>query len=119
MVEEKNTKGGEGEFPDPKGLQKWLHDEIAEVMKASELRIKEATGFVNAYALGEITREQAEQKCYEYSERWGEALNGVWSIRGQSDEQILDKIKATQEERRERTRTEFAKGRGSPRSNSR
>ncbi len=92
MVEEKKLGQGEGEFPDPKGMQGWLEREITDVMKAAELRIKDATQFVNAYARGELSTDEAAHRCYEYETRWGAPLPGVMRSRGLTDEQIMTKI---------------------------
>jgi len=94
MVEEK--QGGEGEFPDPKGMQGWLEGEIERIQKASELRIKEATRFVNEYGRGEISADQAAERSFEYANRWGDALPGIGGTRGVSDEEILRKLDEAQ-----------------------
>jgi hypothetical protein len=73
-------------------MKEWLASEIADVRRAAELRIKEATGFVTAYAKGEISAAEAAERCYEYECRWGEALPGVWRSQGVPDEVILQKI---------------------------
>jgi len=85
-------KGDEAEdwsFPDPKDMQGWLEREIADIHKASELRIREATRFVNEYARGETSKDQAEKRHHEYSQRWGDVIPGVMRTEGMSDEEIL------------------------------
>jgi hypothetical protein len=93
MVEEKQA--GEGEFPDPKGMQRWLEGEITRVQKASELRIREATRFVNEYARGEISADAAAERSFQYSNRWGDALPGIAGTQGVSDEEILRRLDET------------------------
>jgi hypothetical protein len=73
-------------------MQRWLEREIADITRAAELRIKDATRFVNAYARGEITSEKAAERGYQYSNRWGDALPGVPRSTGLSDEEILQTI---------------------------
>lgn len=94
MVEEKKTgQVDHSDFPDPKGMQGWLENEIADIHKASELRIKEATRFVNEYARGEISRDEAAERSYEYVTRWGDTwLPGVMSSKGMNDEEILRRM---------------------------
>ena len=90
MVEEKES--GAGEFPDPKGMQRWLESEIGRIQKASELRIGEATKFVNEYARGEISADEAAERNFQYANRWGDVLPGIASPHGVSDEEILRKL---------------------------
>jgi hypothetical protein len=92
MPESKTTGSGDSDFPDPKGMQGWLEREIADITRAAELRIKDASRFVNAYARGEITSEEAAKRGYEYSNRWGDALPGVPRSQGLSDQDILQTI---------------------------
>jgi hypothetical protein len=90
MVEEKQA--GQEDFPDPKGMQRWLEGEIARVQKASELRLGEATKFVNEYARGEISANEAAERNFQYANRWGDALPGIAGTHGVSDEEILRKL---------------------------
>jgi hypothetical protein len=73
-------------------MKGWLDREITDIQKAAELRIREATGFVTAYALGEITAEDAARLSNKYDERWEAPLPGVFRSRGLSDDEILAKI---------------------------
>ena len=95
MKDKKITE--ESDYPTPQGMQGWLEREIADIMKATELRIKDATKFVNAYARGEITADEAAKRNYQYSERWGEALPGILRSKGLSDEEILKRIDQVRE----------------------
>ena len=76
-------------------MRGWLEREITDIDKAKELRVKEATGFVEAYAQGEIAQDEMERRMYEYSCRWGEPLPGVPRSEGMSDDQILARINKT------------------------
>jgi hypothetical protein len=91
-----DVSGQEGsDYSSPKEMLGWLEREIADASKATELRIKEAARFVTAYALGEISAEEAAECAYRYDCRWGEALPGVFRSRGMTDEEILGKIDET------------------------
>lgn len=76
-------------------IQKWAEAETERVNKASELRIKEATEIATHYSAGKITPEEATRRCNEYAARWPEALPGVLSPRGMTDEQIIAEIDET------------------------
>ena len=89
MARPKGEQAEDWSLPDPKEMQGWLEREIADIQKASELRIREATRFVNEYARGEISKEQAEKRSYEYSQRWGDVIPGVMRTQGLTDDEIL------------------------------
>jgi hypothetical protein len=55
----------------PKDMKKWLGREVSNVMKQADLRVQEATDFVTAYALGEITAAEAAERLYQYESKWG------------------------------------------------
>lgn len=90
--ESKASQVDHSDFPDPKGMQNWLEREVADIQRASELRIKDAKNFVDAYARGEISSDEAAQRSSEYADRWGDAIPGVMSSRGLSDEEILTRL---------------------------
>lgn len=90
---------GQAEPLSPKDMQKWLLQEVADSAKAHELRVKSATELATAYALGELTTEQAHERFLEHDRRWGEALPGTHVFKGSADEQIVASIdKARSEE---------------------
>jgi hypothetical protein len=95
MSQPKASGSSEPDFPSPQGMQGWLEREIADVTRAAELRIKDATRFVNAYARGEISADQAAERSYQYQNRWGDALPGVPRSAGLTDQQILERIDET------------------------
>jgi hypothetical protein len=82
----------------PEDIQQWLRQEISDSAKALELRVKEASEFVTAYAAGKITPAEAEEKHWRYQHRWGEALPGVHSGENITDQQILRAIDKAQGE---------------------
>ena len=43
-------------------MQGWLNCEIADITKAMELRVKEATAFVEAYARGELSERELDKR---------------------------------------------------------
>lgn len=76
-------------------MQGWLREEVRDSAKAHELRTKEATQFVEEYATGKLTGEQAMDGLYAYDLRWGDVLPGTTAAPGKSDEQILSEIDET------------------------
>jgi len=81
-----------------KDMQGWLQEELRDSAKAHELRDKDATEFVTAYAEGKLTPEEVSQRLYEYDRRWGEALYGASTSAGLSDEEILRRIDEARDE---------------------
>ena len=73
-------------------MQSWLRQEIMDITKASELRMKQATELVIAYAKGELTPEETSQRLFEYEQRWGAALRGATAQPHLTDEQIVERI---------------------------
>jgi hypothetical protein len=99
------------DYPSPKEMQGWLEREIADAAKAMELRLKDASRLVSAYAGGDISPEEAAKRGNEYSTRWGEALPGVGRSQGMTDQEILAQIDET---RRQQEAT-YRRFRGGPR----
>jgi hypothetical protein len=58
-------------------MQVWLLQEKRDIEKARELRLKEATALVEAYAKGEITAQEADDRLSKYEKRWGDILHGA------------------------------------------
>jgi len=73
-------------------MQGWLREEVRDSAKAHELRTKEATQFVEDYAAGRLTGEQAMDRLYAYDLRWGDVLPGTTATPGKPDDQILSEI---------------------------
>jgi hypothetical protein len=80
------------DFLSPEDLRHWFQQEKADIAKASELRLKEAQGFVTAYAEGKITPDEVEDRLFAYSQRWGEVLPGTHTAPTASDEEIIKSI---------------------------
>jgi hypothetical protein len=82
----------DSDFPSPQEMTGWLQREIANSKRAAELRIKDATAFVNDYAAGKITSDEAAERSFQHSKRWGDALPGILSSEGMTDEEITKHI---------------------------
>lgn len=96
---------GQGDFMSVSDMRQWFEQEQRDVDKARELRIKEATGFVEEYARGDITPQAAMKRLMAYEDRWGEALGAASALPHLSDEEILakmDKARAEANARSER-----------------
>ena len=95
MADDPDTGGG---VLSPSDLCKWLESQSTEVLKAAELRIRDATEFVTRYATGEMTAREAMVRFNKYSLRWPDALPGVtmWPIDRETlqstDEEILRRV---------------------------
>ncbi len=66
-----------------------------DLAKAAELRTKEATGFVTACTAGKLSPKEAEERLWQYSQRWPEALPGTHSFKGATDAALLAEIDET------------------------
>lgn len=83
------------QYLSPKDMRQWAEQEIKDVNKAAELRIREVNEIVRSYSAGEITPEKADELQYKYTCRWGEALRGTNAVEGMTDEKILAAIDGT------------------------
>jgi hypothetical protein len=93
------TDESDSETLTPREMSDWLSQELADVNKARDLRVKQATELVEGYHRGELSPEQATQALLAYDLRWGDALFGVHASSGMSDSEILKAI----DERHDRT----------------
>jgi hypothetical protein len=85
--------GKPGELLSPKDMGHFLNEEITQLAKGTELRLRELTQLVTAYAAGEITPEAANKRFEDYYDRWGDALpGGVMITQGHTDKEILSAI---------------------------
>jgi len=73
----------------PTDLRQWLNQEVRDVMKAAELRIKDATDFVTLYATGEISPSEAMRRVEQYDNRWREPILGVTTEENMTNAEIL------------------------------
>jgi hypothetical protein len=86
------TDSVERETISPSDMRDWLMQEIRDVTKATELRIKDATDFVMAYSVGEIDSKEVERRKALYEGRWGDAIYGLHAWETQSNETILQRL---------------------------
>jgi hypothetical protein len=85
-------------------VKAWLQQEIDHTRKAMELRVKGATDIATAFRENRISGKEAAEQIYRHENRWGEALPGVWTTEGKTDQQILaelDETRIRQQGRRE------------------
>ncbi len=77
-------------------MQQWLTNEIRYLMKTTEMRVRDATQFVSAYALGKLTPEAAMDRLTLYESRWGDCPSGPSDpSQGLSDEEVLRDVERT------------------------
>lgn len=73
----------------------WLQQQIDHSRKATKLRIAGAREIAVDFAGNRISREEVADRIYQYEKRWGEALPGVWTTQGKTDQQILAELDET------------------------
>jgi len=76
----------------PEEMRVWYAEEIRDVLKECELRIRDATEFTTGYLAGELTSGEANSRLRRYDARWGEPLGGVFASSYQNDEDIVKAI---------------------------
>jgi len=76
----------------PRDMRQWAEQEIKDIAKSVELRLRQVTELVSAYSAGELTQEEAIRRYDAYRFRWGDALRGATMNEGVSDERILAQI---------------------------
>jgi len=74
----------------PDEMRDWLLQEVRDLTKAVDLRMRDATEFVTAYAVGKITQAEAMDRMSRYELRWGDSpIPGVTTNSKMADEEIL------------------------------
>jgi hypothetical protein len=73
-------------------MRRWLGEEVRNVLKECELRVRDATGFTTAYAAGELSPKEAHKRLSRYEERWHDALEGIYASSFKTDDAILAAI---------------------------
>ena len=81
-----------------------LRDEVLLVSRAADIRIRELTVLVTDYARGRISAEEANERYIQNSRKWFDALPGVYSIEGKTDEQIVKEMEECRQQRLRATR---------------
>ncbi len=85
----------EGDNLTPEEMREWLRQELADLTKAMELRVQDATDFVTGYALGKLSPEQAMKRLSTYEYRWGDSpIQGVITDPAMTNEAILRQLAA-------------------------
>jgi hypothetical protein len=91
-MSEKKEPNEESEHLSVADMQDWLRQEIMDATKAAELRLKQASELVIAYAKGELSPAETSERLFDYDQRWGSALRGATAAAHLTDEQILKRI---------------------------
>ena len=84
-------------------VEAWLRQEIDHSRKATKLRRAGAREIATAFAENRISPIEAADQIYRHENRWGEALPGVWTTEGKTDQEILaelDEARLRQQARR-------------------
>ncbi len=87
-----SEESGKSRGPSIEDLQQWLTQELRDLEKARELRIKEATGIVDSVVKGKLTPSEGFHLTNEYEDRWGEAIPGACALPNLTDEQLIARI---------------------------
>src|ERR1700744_216037 len=90
----------------PDAMCGWLQEEVRDVMKEWELRIKDATEFVTEYATGRLPPKEAEERLNQYDRRWHDALYGH-RAGFKTDEELIAAIDKRREENRRAERERY------------
>jgi hypothetical protein len=70
----------------------WLAQEVGDLTRALELRMRDATDFVTAYTLGKITATEAMGRYRSYYSRWDEPIPGIASDKSMTDDDIIRRL---------------------------
>lgn len=77
----------------PDEARAWLRQETDILNRAHQLRIKDATVLVEAYAQGKISFEDFAEQHGEYMDTWGETLHCIDLKKCVTDEEILVELR--------------------------
>jgi hypothetical protein len=90
----------------PDQMRDWLTQEIRDLTKALELRLRDATEFVTSYSLNKITRDEAMKRLGQYDSRWGDPIPGVHAFGEMTDEQLIQQLDESKRELSEKKITD-------------
>ena len=93
-------KPSEPDYLTPDDMLSALRDEVIAISRASEMRIRELTVIVTDYTKGKIAPEEAHERFMKYSDRWGDAMYGISTFEGRTDEQIRHEMDEVRKELR-------------------
>jgi hypothetical protein len=105
----------ESDLLTPDELLDTLRREVIAISRAAEMRTRELTVLATDYARGRISPEEANERFFIYSDKWGDAMYGISSFEGRTDAQILEEMADVRKtaswiKREERLRNEKNKG---------
>ena len=83
----------------PTEMRHWLAQEMRDVIKEMELRLKDATEFATAYISGMIDAKEATARLRRYENRWGDPMRGVCTNEEMTNEEILKHLDTSLEEK--------------------
>ena len=83
------TGGSEPEYLSVDDMLVALRDEVLAVSRAAEMRTREITALVTDYARGKATAEETHKRFLQYSRRWGDAIPGITTVEGKTDEELF------------------------------
>ncbi len=81
-------------------LVEWYTHEVEDIARAAQIRLQEASAFVDDCGTRKISLEEARNRWSEYSSKWPDAFPGAvgWT-RGKSDDQLNQQWARYQTER--------------------
>lgn len=87
----------------PEDLRSWLQREILDLTKETQLRLRDAVDFVEGYASGRLSADEANQRWQKYSDRWGESAFASIGVLGKfTDDRIIEQIDTARNRHRTR-----------------
>lgn len=89
--------GSKGEWPANLGeLMEWHTNEVEEVLRAAQLRLRDSARIIDDYRQGKIDFSEAQERVLNHDTKWGERFPGGidGTTRGRSDEEINSAIEA-------------------------
>lgn len=70
-------------------MKKWLDQELRDLARAHRLRVEEATHFVTEYEQGRLSAAEAEERLYDYVDKWGDSpVPGVSTTEAMTDDEV-------------------------------
>jgi hypothetical protein len=79
----------------------WYTNEVEDVTRAAQLRLRNAAQVINDYRENKVSFENTRKRVFDYDRKWGQIFPGQVEgiIRGKSDEEIEKAIAAAKESR--------------------
>lgn len=87
-------------------LLEWHTNEVEEVMRAAQLRLRDSAKVIEDHTRGNISFEEAQKRVMAHDMKWGEIFPGGidGDTRGKSDEEINSAIEEARQARIKRER---------------